>query len=120
MGADLYESYYGSILATLALGAAAAVSVARFQRGCDHLRRSKLAVAPLALAGLGIISSVLGIFTVRTKEDATFAQLLKSLHFGVNVASVLIIDRLVYRALPAARQRSAMASIGVPWWQLGI
>ncbi len=89
MGADLYESYYGSILATMALGAAAAMTLAD---GADaNTLGLKLAVAPMALAGLGIFCSILGVFTVKAKENASFAQLLKGLHKGVYVASALII-----------------------------
>ena len=86
MGADLYESYYGSILASMALGAAAAYGLA----GADHaMVAMKMAVAPMALAGLGILASLIGVWVVRTKEDATFTQLLKSLHSGVWAASAL-------------------------------
>ncbi len=86
MGADLYESYYGSILATMALGAATAMTIA----GDSSSLMVKLVVAPIALAGLGIICSLLGIFVVRTKEGASFSQLLKSLHMGVWSSSFLI------------------------------
>ncbi len=90
MGADLYESYYGSMLATMALGASAAFSLGL---ATDMAAKTALmlATAPLALAGLGILCSILGIFTVRAKEGASFAQLLKGLHMGVYVASALII-----------------------------
>ena len=89
MGADLYESYYGSILATAALGAAAAMT---FSTGADGGLADgvKLATAPLVLAGVGIFCSIAGIFTVKAKENATFSQLLKGLHKGVWVASGLI------------------------------
>jgi len=86
MGADLYESYYGSILATMALGAAAAMGIAN--AGIDF--GLKLAIAPMALAGLGIFCSLVGIFVVRAKENASFSELLKGLHKGVYVASFLI------------------------------
>ena len=90
MGADLYESYYGSMLATMALGAAAA-----FTMGLSGAKAAALGVAlaatPLVLAGLGIICSVIGIFSVRAREGASFAQLLKGLHKGVYVASGLIV-----------------------------
>ena len=86
MGADLYESYYGSILSSLALGAAAAVSL-----GLSAGDAMRLTVVPMCLAGLGIICSILGIFTVRTKEGASFNQLLKSLHMGVWVSSAFIV-----------------------------
>jgi inorganic pyrophosphatase/K(+)-stimulated pyrophosphate-energized sodium pump len=85
MGADLYESYYGSILATMALGAAAAMGM-----GIAGDTGIRLAVAPMALAGLGIFCSLAGIFVVRAKEDASFSELLKGLHKGVYVASFLI------------------------------
>ncbi len=91
MGADLYESYYGSMLATMALGAAAAMTMGFDTEGLSTEVALKLATAPLALAGIGIFCSVLGIFTVKAKEGANFAQLLKSLHFGVYAASALIV-----------------------------
>ena len=89
MGADLYESYYGSILATMALGAAAAFT---FSINTDESTSLALllAVAPLCIAGLGIFCSIGGVFTVKAKEGANFKQLLKGLHFGVYVASALI------------------------------
>ncbi len=86
MGADLYESYYGSILAAMALAAAAAV---RLELGTTQALA--LIVAPPALAGLGIIASILSIFLVRAKENASFAQLLKSLHMGVWISSAMIV-----------------------------
>ncbi|MBL1219019.1 MAG: sodium-translocating pyrophosphatase [Planctomycetes bacterium] len=86
MGADLYESYYGSILSSMALGAAAAFSL-----NLDATGAIKLTAVPMCIAGLGIICSILGIFTVKTKEGASFNQLLKSLHFGVWASSAFII-----------------------------
>ena len=91
MGADLYESYYGSILATMALGAAAALSMVGLGDADSFKLALGLAVTPMALAGIGILCSIAGIFAVRTKENASFAQLLKSLHKGVWIASALII-----------------------------
>ncbi|MEE2908335.1 MAG: sodium-translocating pyrophosphatase [Planctomycetota bacterium] len=88
MGADLYESYYGSILASMALGATAALSGA-FGDVSEKMGYV-LASAPMALAGLGIICSLLGVFVVRAKEGASFSQLLKGLHMGVWFASVLV------------------------------
>jgi len=90
MGADLYESYYGSMLASMALGAAAAFGMSALGDAERATTAMKLAVAPMALAGLGIICSVIGVFVVRAKEDASFSQLLKSLHMGVWAASALI------------------------------
>ncbi len=86
MGADLYESYYGSILSSTALAAAAGASL-----GLATGDTLKLALTPMCLAGLGIICSILGIFTVKAKENASFAQLLKSLHMGVWASSAMII-----------------------------
>ncbi len=86
MGADLYESYYGSILAAMALAAAAAVRL-----GLDMGASMSLVVAPAALAGVGILASILSIFVVRTKEGASMGDLLKSLHTGVWVSSGLIV-----------------------------
>lgn len=91
MGADLYESYYGSILATMSLGAAAAFSFGLSDMGLASSTAMKLAVAPMALAGIGILCSLIGVFVVRTKEDASFSQLLKSLHMGVWTASGIIV-----------------------------
>jgi inorganic pyrophosphatase/K(+)-stimulated pyrophosphate-energized sodium pump len=85
MGADLYESYYGSILASMAIGATAA-----FAGGLGAGWAMKLAAAPMALAGIGIICSLLGVFIVRAKEGASFSQLLKGLHMGVWFASLLV------------------------------
>ncbi|MDX9880738.1 MAG: sodium-translocating pyrophosphatase [Prolixibacteraceae bacterium] len=82
MGADLYESYCGSILATAALGAAAFMTSPEAQFNA--------VLAPMLIAAVGIILSILGIFLVRTKEGASMRDLLKSLGFGVNVSSVLI------------------------------
>ena len=84
MGADLYESYCGSILATAALGAAAYVS-----SGSVELQY-KAVIAPMLIAAVGIILSIIGIFAIRTKEDAGIGQLLKSLAVGTNLSSVLI------------------------------
>jgi K(+)-stimulated pyrophosphate-energized sodium pump len=84
MGADLYESYCGSILATAALGASA------FSASGDITTQYKAVVAPMLIAAVGIILSIIGIFVVRTKENATMRNLLTSLSFGTNLAAVLI------------------------------
>jgi K(+)-stimulated pyrophosphate-energized sodium pump len=121
MGADLYESYYGSILATLALGAAAAVSVLGITADAAGFA-TRLLVTTIALAGLGIFASIIGIFAVRTRDDATFAQLLKSLHAGVYVASALITAgafTLLYFLFGSGAGAEAMAAAGTSWWRLG-
>lgn len=114
MGADLYESYYGSILAAMALAAAAA-----FRLGLNGTDAMSLVVVPPALAGVGILFAILGIFTVRTKEGATMNQLLKSLHSGVWLSSGLIVlgsGGLLYWLLA----NETMAAAGISWWGLWI
>ena len=90
MGADLYESYVGSILATFALGATAGYGF----RGM---------LLPILLAVVGIIFSIVGSFLVKTKENATQQSLLKSLRTGTYTAAIL----------------SALAAAPLTWWILG-
>jgi len=85
MGADLYESYCGSILATAALGAAAYISSG------DTVMQFKAVIAPMLISAVGILLSIVGIFSVRTKEDAGIKQLLNALAVGTNLSSVLIV-----------------------------
>ena len=85
MGADLYESYCGSILATSALGAAAFMGIGETEM------QMKAVIAPMLIAAVGILLSIIGIFSVRTREDAKMKDLLKSLSFGTNLSSVLIV-----------------------------
>ena len=85
MGADLYESYCGSILATAALGAAA------FLLTGDAEMQYKAVIAPMLIAAVGIVLSIIGIFSVRTTEDATMKDLLRSLSRGTNLSSLLIV-----------------------------
>ncbi len=85
MGADLYESYVGSILATSALGAAAF-----FGSNWSTDIQLKAVFAPMLIAALGVILSIIGIYLVKTKEGASMKQLLRSLGVGVNVSSILI------------------------------
>lgn len=82
MGADLYESYCGSILATAALGSAAFLHNPALQM--------KAVMAPMLIAAVGIILSIAGIFVVKTKEGASQKQLLAALGRGVNLSSVFI------------------------------
>ncbi len=83
MGADLYESYCGSVLATAALGAAAFASM-------GEAEQVKAVLAPMLIAATGILLSIIGIFLVRTREGASMRELLRSLGVGVNVSAVLI------------------------------
>jgi len=82
MGADLYESYAGSILSTAALGAAAFSESPEMQE--------KMVLAPMLIAAVGVLLSILGIFFVRTKEGADMKALLRALSRGTNLAAILI------------------------------
>ena len=110
MGADLYESYCGSILATMALGASAF-----FTQGTDI--QMKAILAPMVIAALGVVLSVIGIYAVRTKEGATLKDLLGSLSVGTNLSAVLIAVSAfgVFYLLGFDGQK------GLPqWWQLSL
>ena len=80
MGADLYESYAGSILATMALGAAAFAGPLQL----------KAVMAPSLIAACGVLLSLIGIFMVKTKEGAGMKELLRALAIGTNTAAFLI------------------------------
>jgi K(+)-stimulated pyrophosphate-energized sodium pump len=84
MGADLYESYVGSILATAALGAAA------FSQVNDPVSGFKAVIAPMVIAAIGTAFSIIGIFAVHTKAGATQRDLLNALGRGINLSSALI------------------------------
>lgn len=83
MGADLYESYAGSILATAALGAAAYSAV-------GGEMQEKAVIAPMLIAAVGVVLSIIGIYLVRTKEGANMKELLGSLGKGTNISSILV------------------------------
>ncbi len=104
MGADLYESYCGSILATMALGAAAF-------SGVDTDAQMKAILAPMTIAAVGVVLSILGIYVVRTKEGAGMQELLKSLGRGTNLSSILI----------AIATFGIMYALGMEnWWGLSL
>jgi K(+)-stimulated pyrophosphate-energized sodium pump len=84
MGADLYESYCGSILSTAALGATA------FAAAGQTDMQLKAVLAPMLIAAVGIILSVIGIFMVRTRNGASMKELLRSLGLGTNTSALLI------------------------------
>ncbi len=95
MGADLYESYAGSILATAALGVAAVSVQARknpgFLGGLTEMQMQlKYLAAPMVLAGIGIFLSILGVYMVRAKEDAKMRDLLNALSRSINFSSIAI------------------------------
>lgn len=84
MGADLYESYAGSILATMALGASA------FAGSAVEGLQMKAVLAPSLIAACGVLLSIIGIYLVKTKENAGMKELLHSLAVGTNTAGFLI------------------------------
>lgn len=103
MGADLYESYCGSVLATMALGASA------FFGDVDAQMRA--IIAPMMIAAIGVVLSIIGIYAVRTKEGAGLQQLLKSLSIGTNLSACLI----------AALTLAVFYVLGFNnWWQLSL
>ncbi|MBR1872313.1 MAG: sodium-translocating pyrophosphatase [Bacteroidales bacterium] len=103
MGADLYESYCGSILATMALGASAFFG--------DTAMQIKAILAPMSIAAIGVVLSIIGIYAVRTKEGASLQQLLGSLSKGTNLSSILI----------AAATFGIFYLLGFGnWWQLSL
>ena len=103
MGADLYESYCGSVLATMALGASA------FFGDVDAQMRA--IIAPMMIAAIGVVLSIIGIYAVRTKEGAGLQQLLKSLSIGTNLSACLI----------AALTFAVFYVLGFSnWWQLSL
>lgn len=103
MGADLYESYCGSVLATMALGASA------FFGDVDAQMRAIL--APMMIAAIGVVLSIIGIYAVKTKEGAGLQQLLKSLSVGTTLSAVLIavLTFVVFYMLGFGN-----------WWQLSL
>lgn len=104
MGADLYESYCGSILATMALGASTF-----FSQGTDVQLRAIM--APMLIAAVGVVLSILGIYAVRTKEGASLKDLLGSLSVGTNLSAVLI----------AVATFGIFRLLGFPnWWQMSL
>lgn len=84
MGADLYESYAGSILATMALGASA------FAASAVEGMQLKAVLAPSLIAACGVLLSIIGIYLVKTKENAGMKELLRALAIGTNTAACLI------------------------------
>lgn len=103
MGADLYESYCGSVLATMALGASA------FFGDVDAQMRA--IIAPMMIAAIGVVLSIIGIYAVKTKEGAGLQQLLKSLSIGTNLSAILIavLTFVVFYMLGFGN-----------WWQLSL
>jgi len=90
MGADLYESYAGSILATAALGAALPIVA-----GGDQI---KAVISPMIVAAIGILLSIAGVYMVRTREQATQKNLLNALLLGTGGSSALILVAIAVMA----------------------
>jgi len=93
MGADLYESYAGSILATAALGVAAVA-------GQSMAVQLRYLTAPLVLAAVGVVLSIVGIYTVRAKENASMSDLMRAINNSIIYSSIGI----------------AIVSLGIVWW----
>jgi len=101
MGADLFESYVGSIVASCALGVAAATAFGGVDGG--SVTGDAAVTIPLALAGIGVLASIVGSFLVRTKEDATQKNLLSALRRATNFSAITI----------------AIAAFPLVWFMLG-
>jgi len=129
MGADLYESYCGSILATAALGVAAFAGGELLPEGVDKTSEMvvtyqlKALFLPMAMAAVGTLLSILGIFAVRTEEQADQRTLLKALARGVNLSSLFIVVAafaLTYWLLPEFWQVAFSVVVGLAaGWLIG-
>ena len=101
MGADLYESYAGAILASAALGAAAFMGA---KDAVFHAAQLQAVLAPMLIGAVGTLLSIAGILLVRTKEGANLKQLMAALNRGINLSSLLIVFAslgiLYYLGLP--------------------
>ncbi|XZE54931.1 sodium-translocating pyrophosphatase [Planctomycetaceae bacterium SH139] len=121
MGADLYESYCGSILAAGALGVAAFASPAILAEGSDRLTAQLSSLLlPMAIAAVGILLSIVGIYAVRTGEDLSQKALLKALGRGINLAALLVMVAafgLAYWLMPNV---PGAAIFGVPGVALSV
>ena len=92
MGADLYESYCGSILAASALGVAAMSSADSLPEGMDvGTAQLRAMMLPIAIAAVGIPLSVVGVFAVKTSDDTSQKSLLAALARGINLSTLLVI-----------------------------
>jgi K(+)-stimulated pyrophosphate-energized sodium pump len=109
MGADLYESYVGSIRAAIALGVAAVATATSMPQALAGRQINEVQVqfltAPVAIAGIGVILSIIGIYLVRTKEDARMGDLMGALTRSITISSVLI----AIAAVPI------ILLLGLPW-----
>ena len=114
MGADLYESYCGSVLATMALGASAF-----FDAGEGF--QMKAILAPMMIAAIGVVLSILGIYVVRTKEGASLKDLLGSLSRGTNLSAILIAVLSFGVFYILGFNGAEEGGVKLPqWWQLSL
>ena len=112
MGADLYESYAGSILATMALGASA------FATTAVEGMQFKAVLAPMLIAAVGVLLSIIGIFLVKTKENAGMKELLGALSRGTNAAAVLIaVATFGIMYFLFGKETGELANM---WWQTSL
>ena len=111
MGADLYESYAGSILATMALGASA------FATSAIEGMQYRAVFAPMLIAAVGVLLSIIGIFLVKTNEGAGMKQLLGALSRGTNTAAVLIAAATFGIMYFMFHDNPANANM---WWQISL
>ena len=111
MGADLYESYAGSILATMALGASA------FATSAVEGMQYRAVFAPMLIAAVGVLLSIIGIFLVKTNEGAGMKQLLGALSRGTNTAAVLIAAATFGIMYFMFHDNPANANM---WWQISL
>ena len=115
MGADLYESYCGSILATAALGVAAYAGADLLPDGMSsNAAQLRALFLPMAIAGVGIFLSIFGIYMVRTEEDATQKNLLAALAKGINLSTILVVVAAVVLALILMPRTEGTMMFGVP------
>ncbi|MAQ65039.1 sodium-translocating pyrophosphatase [bacterium] len=105
MGADLYESYCGSILAATALGASIAINSSSM--GIGNI------IIPMVVAAIGIICSLIGIFFIRTKEGATQKQLLHSLLIGTSLSAILVLASVATLAMTGIISWGLFGSVSV-------
>ncbi len=115
MGADLYESYCGSILATAALGVAAFQTAELVPDGMDPVQAQLNSLfLPMAIAGVGIFLSIIGIYLVRTGEDATQKNLLSALAWGINWSTALVAVAAIGLTVVMMPATEATRTFGIP------
>ncbi|MEO0717171.1 MAG: sodium/proton-translocating pyrophosphatase, partial [Planctomycetota bacterium] len=115
MGADLYESYAGSILAASALGAAAMANPALVPEGVSSEAAKLCAMMlPMVIAGLGILLSIVGIYLVQTDEDASQKNLLKALDRGISRSTYLVIGAAIVAAWVLMPSTPATSYFSIP------